>query len=84
MYGGGTGKLAPQLHNRKTHPAVAERLDTGTLHLHAWLYMLETGEGRRASRLTPTGRLALPTRRGRLKRDVRQMQLEVGLILARA
>jgi carbonic anhydrase len=33
-----------QLYNLRTHPAVTERLEARTLYLHAWLYMLETGE----------------------------------------
>lgn len=33
-----------QLENLRTHPAVAERLQRGDLHLHGWVYKLETGE----------------------------------------
>ncbi len=33
-----------QLENLKTHPAVASRLVNGTLHLHAWVYKIETGQ----------------------------------------
>ena len=33
-----------QLDHRRTHPAVAERLEDGTLHLHGWVYHLSTGE----------------------------------------
>lgn len=33
-----------QLENLRTHPAVAARLARGTLHLHGWVYKIETGE----------------------------------------
>jgi carbonic anhydrase len=33
-----------QLDNVRTHPAVAARLARGDLHLHGWVYMIETGE----------------------------------------
>lgn len=33
-----------QLDHLRTHPAVAERLADGTLHLHGWVYHLSTGE----------------------------------------
>lgn len=33
-----------QLENLETHPAVAERLHTGKLKLHGWVYDIETGE----------------------------------------
>ena len=33
-----------QLENLRTHPAVAARLARGALHLHGWVYKLETGE----------------------------------------
>lgn len=32
-----------QLENLRTHPAVAARLARGALHLHGWVYKLETG-----------------------------------------
>lgn len=33
-----------QLEHLRTHPAVASRLVRGDLHLHAWVYKIETGE----------------------------------------
>ena len=33
-----------QLEHLRTHPAVAARLARGDLHLHAWVYKIETGE----------------------------------------
>jgi carbonic anhydrase len=33
-----------QLENLRTLPAVAERLAAGDLHLHGWVYKIETGE----------------------------------------
>jgi carbonic anhydrase len=33
-----------QLENLRTHPSVAAKLARGELHLHAWVYQLETGE----------------------------------------
>ena len=33
-----------QLENLRTHPAVASRLRTGKLKLHAWVYKFETGQ----------------------------------------
>ncbi len=33
-----------QIENLRTHPSVAARLATGGLHLHAWVYKIETGE----------------------------------------
>ena len=33
-----------QLENLRTLPAVASRLVRGDLHLHAWVYEIETGE----------------------------------------
>jgi carbonic anhydrase len=33
-----------QLDNVRTHPAVATRLARGDLHLHGWVYMIESGE----------------------------------------
>lgn len=33
-----------QLENLRTHPAVASRVLRGELHLHGWVYKLETGE----------------------------------------
>ncbi|HJV23348.1 MAG TPA: carbonic anhydrase [Holophagaceae bacterium] len=32
-----------QLENLRTHPAVHEKLEAGTLHLHAWVYHIEDG-----------------------------------------
>ena len=33
-----------QLEHLRTHPAVAPRLARGDLHLHGWVYKIETGE----------------------------------------
>jgi carbonic anhydrase len=33
-----------QLENLRTHPAVGSRLAQGDLHLHGWVYKIETGE----------------------------------------
>jgi carbonic anhydrase len=33
-----------QLENLRTHPAVGSRLERGDLHLHGWVYKIETGE----------------------------------------
>ncbi|HLV26492.1 MAG TPA: carbonic anhydrase [Gemmatimonadales bacterium] len=33
-----------QLENLRTHPAVADGLRAGSLHIHGWVYKLETGE----------------------------------------
>ena len=33
-----------QLENLRTHPSVAERVAEGPLHLHGWVYKIETGE----------------------------------------
>jgi carbonic anhydrase len=33
-----------QLENLRTHPAVGSRLVRGDLHLHGWIYKIETGE----------------------------------------
>lgn len=33
-----------QLENLRTHPAVAARLARGALHVHGWVYKIETGE----------------------------------------
>jgi carbonic anhydrase len=33
-----------QLENLRTHPAVAFRLERSDLHLHGWVYKIETGE----------------------------------------
>lgn len=33
-----------QIENLRTHPAVAARLARGDLHLHGWVYKIETGE----------------------------------------
>ena len=33
-----------QVENLRTHPVVAARLSRGDLHLHAWVYKIETGE----------------------------------------
>ena len=33
-----------QLENLRTHPAVGSRLKQGDLHLHGWVYKIETGE----------------------------------------
>jgi carbonic anhydrase len=33
-----------QLENLRTHPAVAARIARGALHLHGWVYKIETGE----------------------------------------
>ena len=33
-----------QIENLRTHPAVGSRLVRGDLHLHGWVYKIETGE----------------------------------------
>jgi carbonic anhydrase len=33
-----------QLENLRSHPAVAKAMANGMLHLHAWVYKIETGE----------------------------------------
>jgi carbonic anhydrase len=33
-----------QLENLRTHPAVAAKMGRGELHLHGWVYKIETGE----------------------------------------
>lgn len=33
-----------QLENLRTHPSVAQRVSEGALHLHGWVYKIETGE----------------------------------------
>lgn len=33
-----------QLENLRSHPAVAKAMASGMLHLHAWVYKIETGE----------------------------------------
>jgi len=33
-----------QLENLRTHPSVAKAVASGMLHLHAWVYKIETGE----------------------------------------
>lgn len=33
-----------QLDNLRSHPSVAARLERGDLHLHGWVYKIETGE----------------------------------------
>jgi carbonic anhydrase len=33
-----------QLENLRTHPSVAAGLSAGTLHVHGWVYKIETGE----------------------------------------
>ena len=33
-----------QLENLRTHPSVAARIARGALHLHGWVYKIETGE----------------------------------------
>lgn len=33
-----------QLENLRTHPSVAEGVQKGALHLHGWVYKIETGE----------------------------------------
>ena len=33
-----------QLEHLRTHPAVASRLSRGDLHLHGWVYKIETGQ----------------------------------------
>jgi carbonic anhydrase len=33
-----------QLDHLRTHPAVAEAIECGTLRLHGWVYRFETGE----------------------------------------
>jgi carbonic anhydrase len=33
-----------QLENLRTHPSVAERVAEGALHLHGWVYKIESGE----------------------------------------
>ena len=33
-----------QIENLRTHPAVAAALSRNELQLHAWVYMMETGE----------------------------------------
>lgn len=33
-----------QIENLRTHPSVAAKLAVGALHLHAWVYKIETGE----------------------------------------
>ncbi len=33
-----------QIENLRTHPSVAAKLATGALHVHAWVYQIETGE----------------------------------------
>ncbi|MDQ6678980.1 MAG: carbonic anhydrase [Acidobacteriota bacterium] len=33
-----------QLHNLRTHPSVAKRLESGELALHGWVYRIGTGE----------------------------------------
>jgi carbonic anhydrase len=33
-----------QLENLRTHPSVAARLARGAIHLHGWVYKIETGE----------------------------------------
>jgi carbonic anhydrase len=33
-----------QIENLRTHPSVAAKLAIGALHLHAWVYKIETGE----------------------------------------
>lgn len=33
-----------QLENLRTHPSVAERIEAGTIRLHAWVYQFESGD----------------------------------------
>ena len=33
-----------QLENLRTHPSVAARIRKGEIHLHGWVYKIETGE----------------------------------------
>jgi carbonic anhydrase len=37
-------KVLVQIENLRTHPSVAARLARGQLHLHGWVYKIETGE----------------------------------------
>ena len=39
VHGGG-----PQIENLLTYPYVREKVENGTLHIHGWLYHIESGE----------------------------------------
>lgn len=57
--------IALQLQHLRTHPAVAAKLATGRLHLHGWLYNIESGEVLRydenSRTLVPLSASDLPT-----------------------
>lgn len=58
-----------QLENLRTHPSVASRLARGQLHLHAWVYKIETGEvfsyRQKAGQYLPITEVAIPLERRR-------------------
>jgi carbonic anhydrase len=53
-----------QLENLRTHPAVAARLARGALHLHGWVYKIETGQvfayDPNTNQFAPLGAVPLP------------------------
>jgi carbonic anhydrase len=61
-----------QLENLETLPAVASRLRKGGLHLHGWVYRIETGEvsayDAAASQFVPLDRYEHPASEERLRR----------------
>ncbi|CAN5242733.1 carbonic anhydrase [soil metagenome] len=58
-----------QLENLRTHPSVASRLARGQLHLHAWVYKIETGEvfsyRQKGGQYLPITEVAIPLERRR-------------------
>jgi carbonic anhydrase len=61
-----------QLENLRTHPAVASRLARGDLHLHGWVYKIETGEvfayDRESGQFLPVAEYKYPTREEEVRR----------------
>ncbi|MFV8819845.1 carbonic anhydrase [Haliea sp. E17] len=55
--------IALQMQHLRTHPAVAAKLASGRLHLHGWLYNIETGEvlqfDEQTRQLVPLNRAAI-------------------------
>jgi carbonic anhydrase len=72
-----------QIENLRTHPSVAAKLAVGALHLHAWVYKIETGEvftydaeeGQYVPLSEEVGAVTVPTLRALKPRSISQRSI---------
>jgi carbonic anhydrase len=72
-----------QIENLRTHPSVAAKLAVGALHLHAWVYKIETGEvftydaeeGQYVQLSEEVGAVTVPTLRALKPRSISQRSI---------